>query len=259
MRCASLELRRPRPPIRWRLRIYRIWLIAFNGLKSPATRERRPTRWKIPHRDRVNTLVNTAKSKQRTAALRNFADRLARPRGDTAGNVRTIAVNYDQDALRLVKDFHQPRAAIYWSDLGTTGAVGWLAFGLVLQVRPFSIGMYPGAVVAALALYRGLCFVHEISDLKRAPAGVRDYLEPYFRDSAAPAFIRLRCHPPPSQFGDLRGRSGSGVFAFRELSLDERLVPAAQGSSPTDATSPLPAAGIPKRSPGRYARRRSAW
>jgi len=78
-----------------------------------------------------------------------------------------VAVNYDRDAFRLVKDFHQPRAAIYWSDLAATGAVGWLAFGLALLARPFSITMFAAMIVAALALYRGLCFVHEISHLRR--------------------------------------------------------------------------------------------
>ena len=79
----------------------------------------------------------------------------------------SMAVNYDRDALRLVKDLHQPRAAIYWSDLALTAAVGWLAFGLALLARPFSITMFMAMIVAALALYRGLCFVHEISHLRR--------------------------------------------------------------------------------------------
>jgi fatty acid desaturase len=78
-----------------------------------------------------------------------------------------VAVNYDREALRLVKDLHDPRAAIYWTDLAVTATLGWGAFGLALMTRPFSIGMYVTMVVAAFALYRGLCFVHEISHLRR--------------------------------------------------------------------------------------------
>lgn len=77
------------------------------------------------------------------------------------------AVNHHRDALRLVRDLHQPRPAIYWSDLALTGAVGWSAFGVALLARPFSIRMDVAIVIAALALYRGLCFVHEISHLRR--------------------------------------------------------------------------------------------
>jgi len=96
-----------------------------------------------------------------------MASSVDQPRESAVPKDGTVAVNYDRDAFRLVKDFHQPRAAIYWSDLAATGAVGWLAFGLALLARPFSITMFAAMIVAALALYRGLCFVHEISHLRR--------------------------------------------------------------------------------------------
>ena len=78
-----------------------------------------------------------------------------------------MSPNYQRDALRLVKDLHEPRATIYWIDLGISAVVGWTAFGLALAARPFSMLMYGAIVVAALALYRGLCFIHEISHLRR--------------------------------------------------------------------------------------------
>ena len=77
------------------------------------------------------------------------------------------AVHHHQDALRLVRDLHQPRPAIYWIDLAVTGVLGWGAFAVALLARPFSIRMEVAIVIAALALYRGLCFVHEISHLRR--------------------------------------------------------------------------------------------
>ncbi len=78
-----------------------------------------------------------------------------------------VALNYDRDALGLVKDLHQPRAAIYWSDLVLSAVMGWTAFGVASTARPFSIVMGVATVVAAFALYRGLCFIHEISHLRR--------------------------------------------------------------------------------------------
>jgi fatty acid desaturase len=78
-----------------------------------------------------------------------------------------VDVTSDRDALRLVKDLHQPRAAIYWIDLTLTAVLGWCAFGLALMARPFSAGMWLAMVLAAFVFYRGLCFVHEISHLRR--------------------------------------------------------------------------------------------
>ena len=48
-----------------------------------------------------------------------------------------------------------------------TAALGWSSFGVALMARPFSLSMYGAMVVAAFSLYRGLCFVHEISHLRR--------------------------------------------------------------------------------------------
>ncbi len=78
------------------------------------------------------------------------------------------AVNSDREAFLLVKDLHQPRAALYWTDLAVTAAIGWSAFGYALLASPFSVRMILAIVVAAFALYRGLCFVHEISHLRRS-------------------------------------------------------------------------------------------
>jgi fatty acid desaturase len=66
-----------------------------------------------------------------------------------------------------VRDLHEPRPAIYWTDLAVTAVVGWGAFGVALMARPFSAAMCAAIIVAAFALYRGLCFVHEISHLRQ--------------------------------------------------------------------------------------------
>ena len=63
----------------------------------------------------------------------------------------------------LVRDLHRANPSIYWTDLLLTAAVGWGAFITAVVLRPFSFGMIAAAFVSVLALYRGLCFMHEVS------------------------------------------------------------------------------------------------
>ncbi len=73
----------------------------------------------------------------------------------------------DGEMKRLVRDLHQTRPAIYWTDLFATALVGWIAFAAAVMLRPFSAAMLCATGLAALALYRALCFVHEISHQSR--------------------------------------------------------------------------------------------
>jgi fatty acid desaturase len=66
-------------------------------------------------------------------------------------------------ALRLVRDLNRANRTIYWTDLVLSASVGWVAFGLALAVKPFSVTMFAAAAVSVCCLYRGLCFIHEIS------------------------------------------------------------------------------------------------
>ncbi len=68
-------------------------------------------------------------------------------------------------ATLLVKDLHRTRAGVYWVDLLASSAIGWGAFAAALELPPMAA--VPAAVVAILALYRALCFVHEISHQSR--------------------------------------------------------------------------------------------
>jgi fatty acid desaturase len=72
------------------------------------------------------------------------------------------------EALSLVKDLHQPRAVIFWADLLFSAVTGWAAVGVVLLAEPFSAKMWLAFVIATCALYRGLCFIHEISHIRRS-------------------------------------------------------------------------------------------
>src|ERR1700743_707770 len=69
----------------------------------------------------------------------------------------------DHQIRRIVSDLHQINARTYWSDLFLTAALGWSSFCAAVILRPFSLGMLAASVVAALSLYRALCFIHEIS------------------------------------------------------------------------------------------------
>jgi fatty acid desaturase len=72
----------------------------------------------------------------------------------------------DTVARILVNDLHEPQAAIFWADLVASAVVGWLAF-LIAVVAAVPSVMLVALTVAVLALYRGLCFIHELAHLRR--------------------------------------------------------------------------------------------
>jgi fatty acid desaturase len=69
----------------------------------------------------------------------------------------------DKLTRELVRDLHSANPYIYWTDLLMTAACGWGAFALAVFLPPFSVGMLIAFTVSIAALYRGLCFLHEIS------------------------------------------------------------------------------------------------
>lgn len=69
-------------------------------------------------------------------------------------------------ARDLTKDLEQARAAIYWPDMVGSALVGYAALaGAILTASPVVGGLC--AVVAVLALYRALLFIHELTHLHR--------------------------------------------------------------------------------------------
>ena len=68
---------------------------------------------------------------------------------------------------RLVTDLHTPRAVVFWSDLLISGSIGWTAFAVALASAPWTPVMLLALVVSGFALYRGLCFTHELTHLRR--------------------------------------------------------------------------------------------
>jgi len=68
---------------------------------------------------------------------------------------------------QAVADLHMPRPEIYWIDLLASAAIGWAAFGVALASPVVSARMVLAVAVSGLALYRGLCFTHELTHLTR--------------------------------------------------------------------------------------------
>ncbi|HET9370994.1 MAG TPA: fatty acid desaturase [Vicinamibacterales bacterium] len=73
------------------------------------------------------------------------------------------------DALsrRLVADLHTPNAALFWTDMLGSAALGWATLVWAVASAPFSWQQMTAIVISALAFYRGLCFTHEITHLRR--------------------------------------------------------------------------------------------
>ena len=97
-----------------------------------------------------------------------YVDLRAAPAGSAAAPAR---VADDRAMLRaaaeLTRDLVQPRPAIYWVDMLASAALGYAA--LAVAVTAGSTGLAIGAgVVAVLALYRALLFIHEVSHVKHA-------------------------------------------------------------------------------------------
>jgi fatty acid desaturase len=67
----------------------------------------------------------------------------------------------------MVADLHVPRPIIFWSDLLTSAVFGWCAFGVAVVAAPGSLRMWAALTISGLALYRGVCFTHELAHLRR--------------------------------------------------------------------------------------------
>jgi len=68
---------------------------------------------------------------------------------------------------RRFADAHRPRPAIFWTDLAVSASIGWSAFAVAGRSEQGSLLSLTALLVAILALYRAVLFIHEISHLKR--------------------------------------------------------------------------------------------
>ncbi len=77
-----------------------------------------------------------------------------------------------QKPQQILKDLFHPKANVFWLDLLISASVGWAFSILACLAKPFSWLMSIALIISAIALYRSLVFIHEISHLKsNAPAG----------------------------------------------------------------------------------------
>lgn len=88
--------------------------------------------------------------------------------GET-GVSTTTEIPTESDVLphSLVADLHSPSPVIFWTDLLMSAAVGWSAFVVAVLAAPWSPLMWTAWTIAGLALYRGVCFTHELAHLRR--------------------------------------------------------------------------------------------
>jgi fatty acid desaturase len=67
----------------------------------------------------------------------------------------------------LVADLHTPKPLIFWSDLLISATLGWGAFAIAVASEPLSAVSLLSALLSGFALYRGVCFTHELAHLRR--------------------------------------------------------------------------------------------
>ena len=68
----------------------------------------------------------------------------------------------------IVADLYAPKPWLYWLDFLASSAVGWAAFVLAVGSETFSQLQLIYVLVAALALYRAVCFTHELAHLQKS-------------------------------------------------------------------------------------------
>ena len=69
----------------------------------------------------------------------------------------------DQIVRPLVRDLHRVKPAIYWLDFLLSAAGGWAGLIAAILLPSLSLPMLGCVLLSALAFYRALCFVHELS------------------------------------------------------------------------------------------------
>lgn len=105
-----------------------------------------------------------------TAHERSFAPASSAGLAPPAARASRVPVADDKDMLRaavdLTKDIAEARPAIYWTDMIVSAGLGYAGLaGAILLSNPWLAAGC--AVIAVLALYRALLFIHELSHIHR--------------------------------------------------------------------------------------------
>lgn len=73
-----------------------------------------------------------------------------------------------QEMRNIVADLYDPKPWLYWLDFLLSAGIGWTAFALAVASDSFSSLQLLYVVLAALALYRAVCFTHELAHLQKS-------------------------------------------------------------------------------------------
>ncbi|MBW2270529.1 MAG: fatty acid desaturase [Deltaproteobacteria bacterium] len=71
------------------------------------------------------------------------------------------------EARRIAQDLMEPSPAIYWADYLASATLGWVALFLAVKLPLLSVWQIAAQIVAALALYRSVLFIHELVHRKQ--------------------------------------------------------------------------------------------
>lgn len=77
-----------------------------------------------------------------------------------------------REARKITKDLQAPNPVIYWADFMTFNVIGWGAVAVASTSEFLSAIQVIAWVVATVALYRAVIFIHELSHLKRGTFGM---------------------------------------------------------------------------------------
>ena len=113
---------------------------------------------------RANGLISSSPPLNEPALLETSPSGDLSPAGARLHLREDPSFQLDDALLRdLVRDLHRPKPVVFWTDFLATSFVGWAAFAAAAALRPLSPAMLACALIASLALYRALCFLHEIT------------------------------------------------------------------------------------------------
>ncbi len=84
---------------------------------------------------------------------------------DAAGDDPATDSQWVRDAARLTRDLAVASPLIYWSDFAASAGLGYAALAVAMFSGQLWLAV-PAGMVAALALYRALAFIHELTHMK---------------------------------------------------------------------------------------------
>ncbi|WP_262690122.1 fatty acid desaturase family protein [Kordiimonas aestuarii] len=90
------------------------------------------------------------------------------PKAATKSGAHPEAADFPlREARKLVRDLWQPNVRLYWTDFTIANVLGWGSIAVATLSPLGSIVQIIAVIVATLALYRAVIFIHELAHLRR--------------------------------------------------------------------------------------------